>query len=86
MLSGLQREGRAKSIADLWFAQSVLDGLGRAIVDHFAKNEVLTIATFKEITGVGRRQAIPLLEHFDREGVTRRSGDDRVAGPRGRAT
>jgi len=43
---------------------------------------VLTIAAFKELSGLGRKQAIPLLEMFDREGTTRRVGDDRAPGPR----
>ena len=38
----------------------------------------LTIADFKEISGMGRKQSIVLLEQLDREGVTRRDGDDRV--------
>jgi selenocysteine-specific elongation factor len=36
------------------------------------------VARFKEITGVSRKYAIPLLEYLDRERVTKRVGDDRV--------
>ncbi len=38
----------------------------------------LPIAAFKELAGVSRKHAIPLLEYMDRTGLTRRSGDDRV--------
>ena len=38
----------------------------------------LSIAEFKELSGLGRKQAIVLLEQLDREGVTRREGDDRI--------
>ncbi|MGC2721367.1 MAG: selenocysteine-specific translation elongation factor [Candidatus Acidiferrales bacterium] len=38
----------------------------------------LPIAAFKELTGVSRKYAVPLLEHLDRERVTRRVGDERV--------
>ncbi len=38
----------------------------------------LPIAAFKELTGVSRKYAIPLLEHLDREHLTRRAGDERV--------
>lgn len=38
----------------------------------------LPIAAFKELAGVSRKHAIPLLEYMDRVGLTRRSGDDRV--------
>jgi selenocysteine-specific elongation factor len=38
----------------------------------------LPIAAFKELTGVSRKYAIPLLEYLDREHLTRRVGDERV--------
>jgi selenocysteine-specific elongation factor len=38
----------------------------------------LPIVAFKELTGVTRKYAIPLLEYLDREHVTRRAGDERV--------
>ncbi len=38
----------------------------------------LDVATFKERYGISRKYAIPLLEHLDRERVTRRVGDSRV--------
>jgi selenocysteine-specific elongation factor len=38
----------------------------------------LDVGTFKERYGVTRKYAIPLLEHLDRERVTRRVGDARV--------
>jgi len=38
----------------------------------------LDIATFKQLTGVSRKYAIPLLEHLDRERVTVKRGDRRL--------
>ena len=37
-----------------------------------------TPIAFKELTGITRKYAIPLLEYLDREHVTRRVGDERV--------
>jgi selenocysteine-specific elongation factor len=37
----------------------------------------LDVARFKEIAGVSRKYAIPLLEYFDRTRVTQRIGDKR---------
>ncbi|MHB8411271.1 MAG: selenocysteine-specific translation elongation factor [Candidatus Acidiferrales bacterium] len=42
------------------------------------KGERLPIAAFKELAGVSRKYAIPLLEYLDRERLTRRVGDERV--------
>ncbi len=38
----------------------------------------IDVAKFKELTGVSRKYAIPLLEYLDRERVTKRVGDERV--------
>jgi selenocysteine-specific elongation factor len=42
------------------------------------KGTRLPVPAFKELTGVTRKYAIPLLEYLDRERVTRRVGDERV--------
>jgi selenocysteine-specific elongation factor len=42
------------------------------------KSERISVPTFKELTGITRKYAIPLLEYLDRERVTRRAGDERV--------
>lgn len=40
-------------------------------------DNALDVAQFKEIAGISRKFAIPLLEYFDREKVTRRVGEKR---------
>jgi len=40
--------------------------------------ERISIPVFKDLTGITRKYAIPLLEYLDRERVTRRQGDERV--------
>jgi selenocysteine-specific elongation factor len=42
------------------------------------KGDRISISIFKELTGISRKYAIPLLEYLDRERVTRRAGDERV--------
>ena len=42
------------------------------------KGDRISIAAFKDLTGITRKYAIPLLEFLDRERVTRRAGDERV--------
>jgi selenocysteine-specific elongation factor len=41
------------------------------------KGETIDVGEFKEYFGLSRKIAIPLLEYFDREGVTKRVGDAR---------
>jgi selenocysteine-specific elongation factor len=42
------------------------------------KGERISVPVFKELTGITRKYAIPLLEYLDRERVTRRARDERV--------
>jgi selenocysteine-specific elongation factor len=42
------------------------------------KGQRISVPVFKELTGITRKYAIPLLEYLDRERVTRRAGDERV--------
>ena len=44
----------------------------------FIHTSPTVIPTFKTLAGVSRKYAIPLLEYFDREQITRRAGDKRV--------
>jgi selenocysteine-specific elongation factor len=63
---------------ELVFHRSALDELRRQIAAYRAKSSKIDVAQFKELTGVSRKYAIPLLEYLDRERVTRRIGDERV--------
>jgi selenocysteine-specific elongation factor len=46
--------------------------------DRHEPERLIDVAGFKEISGVSRKYAIPLLEYFDREKITRRAGDKRI--------
>jgi len=43
-----------------------------------AKGNRISVLAFKELTGITRKYAIPLLEYLDREHATRRVGEERV--------
>ncbi len=43
-----------------------------------APDHLIDVAKFKDIAGISRKYAIPLLEYFDREKITRRAGDKRL--------
>jgi len=63
---------------DLVFHRVVLDQLRTSLAAQRAKNPRINVAAFKDLTGVSRKYAIPLLEYLDREHVTKRVGDERV--------
>jgi selenocysteine-specific elongation factor len=62
---------------DLVFHRSALEDLRRRLGMEKARSAKLDVGRFKDLTGVTRKYAIPLLEYLDRERVTRRMGDAR---------
>ncbi len=63
---------------ELVFHQSALMDLRHKIAALKNSAPRIDVARFKDMTGVSRKYAIPLLEYLDRERVTRRVGDERV--------
>jgi selenocysteine-specific elongation factor len=63
---------------ELVFHQSAIIDLRQKIAALKATTPKIDVARFKDMTGVSRKYAIPLLEYLDRERVTRRVGDERV--------
>ena len=63
---------------DLVFHRDALEALRRQVIANKAKTPKLSVPQFKELFGITRKYAIPLLEYLDRERVTRRAGDERI--------
>ena len=62
---------------ELTFHHSALAELKKKISALKASTPKIDVARFKDLTGVSRKYAIPLLEYLDRERVTKRVGDVR---------
>jgi selenocysteine-specific elongation factor len=62
---------------ELVFHRGALEELRRLVAAQKARSPKMDVAKFKELTGVSRKYAIPLLEYLDRERVTKRVGDAR---------
>lgn len=80
LLQLLLREGVLIKIAEGYIIhRSVLNFLRQVLENHRNAGEPrLSVPAFKELAGVSRKYAIPLLEYMDRTGMTRREGDERV--------
>jgi len=76
----LKDRGELEQVADRHYAAPVLEGLVVTVCTHFERADALDPGVFKDLTGLSRRTAIPLLEWLDARGVTRRVGDTRVRG------
>jgi selenocysteine-specific elongation factor len=75
----LINEGMLIRVAEgMVFHGEVLEELKSAIRREKQKDDLVDVAFFKQLVGVTRKYAIPLLEWLDRERVTRRVGKERV--------
>jgi selenocysteine-specific elongation factor len=75
----LLRDKRLVKISnDLVFHSHALEDLRKSIAQEKTKSPQMNVARFKDLAGVSRKYAIPLLEYLDREHVTRRVGEERV--------
>ena len=62
----------------LFFHADSIEEVKRKLREYKKRQDRIDVPTFKKLADVTRKYAIPLLEHLDRERVTRRAGDFRV--------
>lgn len=77
-LGVLEESGKAKRIGEYYFDTQAIAYARTIIESHIAEHGPSNAADLKEALGVTRKHAIPLLEYFDAQGVTRREGDVRL--------
>jgi selenocysteine-specific elongation factor len=75
----LREKSLVKITEELVFHRSAIEKLRGLLAKYkLERGEHLPVSAFKELAGVSRKYAIPLLEFLDRERLTRRVGDERV--------
>jgi len=80
LLHLLLNAGEAAQVGPYVLHTDSLVSLKKTVTRWLAENGGMLPTDFKNITGLSRKYAIPLLEWLDSEQVTRREGDRRVAG------
>ena len=74
----LINSGELIRVSDLLFHRTAIEALKATLQTYKAAHGAkLDVAAFKDLTGVSRKYAIPLLEYLDRQRITRRIGDAR---------
>jgi hypothetical protein len=71
----LEAEGRIRRVGDGYAVSIALYDSGRELLPTL---ETITLASFRDALGVGRRTAQLLLERYDADGLTLRRGDVRT--------
>lgn len=75
-LASLVSQGRAVRVEqDRYYHAQVIEECREKIRNHLRQSGSATAATLKDILGTTRKFAMPLLEYFDEDGLTRRDGD-----------
>ena len=64
----------------MWSSRLKIEGIAEKLKQYFVKSDKLSVVQFKDITGLTRKSAIPLLEYFDRQRITIRDGNNRLKG------
>jgi selenocysteine-specific elongation factor len=65
---------------EMYFHRSALDELVKKLRAHAQQksDRAIDVGAFKDLAGISRKYAIPLLEYLDQQRVTRREGERRV--------
>jgi selenocysteine-specific elongation factor len=74
----VEEEKVVKVTAELFFHSARMGEAEKLVKDFLHKNGKMQVTEFKDLINVTRKFAVPLLEYFDRKGITRRQGDMRV--------
>ena len=74
----LEREGSVVRVTtDMYFLTASIEQLRATLVQFLTEKGEMNAAAFRDLIGSSRKYTIPLLEYFDRAGVTIRIGDFR---------
>ncbi|MDG1498975.1 MAG: selenocysteine-specific translation elongation factor [Planctomycetota bacterium] len=73
-----QDQNEARTIGEFVLSQASLDQAESSIIENCTKNTELNIPELRDALGTTRKYLIPLLEHFDLQGLTARSAGTRI--------
>jgi selenocysteine-specific elongation factor len=74
----LERDRSVIRVAtDLYYLPNTIDQVKAVLKKFLSEKGEITAASFRDLIGSSRKYTIPLLEYFDREGLTIRIGDVR---------
>ena len=79
LLAALADEGRVVRVSEgVVLAASAYQHMVKTIVDYVREHGKITVSDGRDLFDSSRKYILPLLEHLDRQHITRRVGDERV--------
>lgn len=80
-LAYLLRTDKIRKITDdIYFPTDTLNEAKNKIINYLQENNNISVGEARDLLQTSRKYALPLLEYFDRQRITRRVGDNRVLG------
>jgi selenocysteine-specific elongation factor len=77
-LNLLEKQGHIRKVSkDFCFAAEAIEGFKAAVINQLKASGSASVSDLKEAMQTSRKYAVPLLEYFDAQGLTCRSGDMR---------
>lgn len=58
--------------------KDIYENMKNELINYLKQNNQITVAQFRDITNSNRKTSIAILEHFDRNRITKRIDDKRV--------
>ncbi|MDD3654596.1 MAG: selenocysteine-specific translation elongation factor [Desulfotomaculaceae bacterium] len=81
LLQFLLRSGELVRVSEnLYFPQKTLEAARGQVTEYLKSNGEITVGELRDLLQTSRKYALPLLEYFDKEKLTRRVGDKRLPG------
>src|SRR5699024_7277034 len=78
VLRRLSRQGEVFQVVnDLFYHRSALQKMAHLVLELEPQDDIAT-TDFRDVSGLGRKRAIQILEYFDRVGLTRRVKERRL--------
>jgi len=81
LVRALLRDGSLVDVGGTVFTRAAVERARGVVREELAARGEVTVGVMRDRLASTRKYVVPLLEQFDREGLTRRRGDTRVAGP-----
>ncbi|MCS7253797.1 MAG: selenocysteine-specific translation elongation factor [Armatimonadetes bacterium] len=74
----LLESGQLVLVEEFVFHPHVIERAKQLVGEHIERHGKITVAEFRDMAGITRKYATPILEHLDRIGFTQRLGDCRI--------
>ena len=81
LVRALVREGALVDLDGVVFSARALDAARGAVIEALRDRGRLTVSDVRDVLGSTRKYVLPICGWLDRQGITRRRGDERVPGP-----